>query len=93
MQINHFKSKTVRKKCIAFFVSIDDYFIPSRPFLLSILFQMLLETLKAQEAVEHNGLQIKTTPFSAWGSSHYCWGEKHVLFRDGSGPDKVGENK
>lgn len=49
------------------FVSIDDYFIPSRPFLLSILFQMLLETLKAQEAVEHNGLQIKTTPIFRLG--------------------------
>lgn len=28
---------------------------------------MLLETLKAQEAVEHNGLQIKTTPIFRLG--------------------------
>lgn len=56
---------------------------------------MLLETLKAQEAVEHNGLQIKTTPIFRLGVIPLLLGggEKHVLFRDGSGPDKVGENK
>lgn len=39
---------------------------------------MLLETLKAQEAVEHNGLQIKTTPIFRLGVIPLLLGGRNV---------------